>query len=70
MGEIVILFLLIILSTEAVYSMFIKNSFKDLISSFKNEEFYWGVDLRIFLGRWLAILALIFVVIRMCAKYL
>jgi amino acid permease len=70
MGEIVILFLLIILSTEAVYSMFIKNSFKDLISSFKNGDMYKGVNFRLFSGRWLAILALIFVVIRMCAKYL
>jgi hypothetical protein len=70
MGEVVILFLLIIFSSEAIYSMFIKNSFKDIISSFKNEEFYWGVGLRIFLGRWLVILALIFVVIRMCEKYL
>ncbi len=70
MGEVIILFLLIIFSAEAIYSMFIKNSFKDLISSFKNEEFYWGVDLRLFLGRWLVIYFLIYVVIRMCEKYL
>jgi len=70
MGEVIILFLLIILSSEAIYSMFIKNSFKSIISSFKNGNMYKGVNFRLFLGRWLAISALIYVVIRMCEKYL